>query len=216
MLKSNERKDLAIYLWNSSFYASNKKMLLGKRKTYQSLSDEKLLLIYKEKQSSLIIGELYKRYGHLVFGTAMKYTKNKFDAEDVAMAVFEKLPSKLIAHEIQSFKSWLYMVTKNECLMFFRKKGNLTSTLTKELESEDTLELKEQQEVQINLLEEAIETLKEEQKICIKLFYIERKSYQEITQMLKMDIRKVKSAIQNGKRNLKIKLEGRNEFKSVT
>ncbi|MDX2362083.1 MAG: sigma-70 family RNA polymerase sigma factor [Crocinitomicaceae bacterium] len=191
-------------------------MLLGKRKTYQSFSDEKLLLSYKEKQSSMIIGELYKRYGHLVFGTAMKYAKNKFDAEDIAMTVFEKLPSKILAHEIQSFKSWLYMVTKNECLMFFRKKGNLTTTLTKELESQDTLEQKEHQEVQIILLEEAIDTLKDDQKECINLFYIERKSYQEITGLLKMDLTKVKSAIQNGKRNLKIKLEGRNEFKSVT
>jgi len=191
-------------------------MLLGRRDTYKSHSDEQLLSAYKKKQSSKIIGELYVRYGHLVFGTAMKYTKNKVDAEDITMVIFEKLPKKITSHEIQSFKSWLYMVTKNECLMFFRKKGNITLELTRELESEDTLEQKKNEEIQINLLEDAIETLKEEQKTCIKLFYLEYKSYQEIAELLYMDLKKVKSAIQNGKRNLKINLEGRNEFKSIT
>jgi RNA polymerase sigma-70 factor (ECF subfamily) len=191
-------------------------MLLGRRDTYKSHSDEQLLSAYKIKQSSKIIGELYIRYGHLVFGTAMKYTKNKVDAEDITMVIFEKLPKKIISHEIQSFKSWLYMVTKNECLMLFRKKGNITMELKRELESEDTLEQKKNEEIQINLLEDAIETLKEEQKKCIKLFYLEYKSYHEIAELLYMDLKKVKSAIQNGKRNLKINLEGRNEFKSIT
>ncbi len=191
-------------------------MLLKKRNTYQSFSDEELLSDYRKKQSSKIIGELYKRYGHLVFGTAMKYTKNKFDAEDITMIIFEKLPKKIISHDIQSFKSWLYMVSKNECLMFLRKKGNVSIELTRELESEDSLAQKEEQEVQLNLLEQAIDKLKDEQKKCIQLFYLEHKSYQEITELLLMDLKKVKSAIQNGKRNLKIQLEGRNEFKSIT
>ena len=191
-------------------------MFSGKRNIYRSCSDEQLLSLYKQKPLSRIIGEFYQRYGHLVFGTAMKYTKNKFDAEDITMVIFEKLPQKLAMHDIQNFKGWLYMVSKNECLMLLRKKGSITTELTKELESEDTLNQKENQEIQLNLMEEAIETLKEEQKICIKLFYLDRKSYQEITELLAIDLNTVKSAIQNGKRNLKIKLEGRNEFKSIT
>ena len=145
----------------------------------------------------------------------MKYLKNKFDAEDLAMHLFEKLPGKLLSHNISNFKSWLYMVTKNECLMILRKKGNLTSSLTRELEDTDDVDLKIEKEEQLEMLEDAIEDLKEEQKECIKLFYIESKSYQEITEMLRLDIKKVKSAIQNGKRNLKLNLEGRNEFKSI-
>ena len=107
------------------------------------------------------------------------------------------------------------MVTKIECLMLLRKKGNLTSSLTKELEDNDELDLKIEKETQLIMLEDAIEDLKTEQKECIKLFYIESKSYQEITEMLRLDIKKVKSAIQNGKRNLKLNLEGRNEIKSI-
>lgn len=190
-------------------------MLFSKRNKYKILSDEELLLLYKNKQSSEVIGEYYQRYGHLVMGTSMKYLKNKFDAEDLVMHLFEKLPKKLLSHNITNFKSWLYMVTKNECLMLLRKKGNLTSSLTKELEDTDELNLKIEKETQLKMLEDAIEDLKAEQKECIKLFYIESKSYQEITETLRLDIKKVKSAIQNGKRNLKINLEGRNEFKSV-
>ena len=117
-------------------------MLFSKRKKYKSLSDEELLSLYKEKQASEVLGEYYQRYGHLVMGTSMKYLRNKFDAEDLVMNLFEKLPNKLMSHNIANFKSWLYMVTKNECLMLLRKKGNLTSSLTKELEDTDELDLK--------------------------------------------------------------------------
>ena len=190
-------------------------MLFSRKNKYKTLSDDELLRTYKEKQSSEVIGEYFQRYGHLVMGTSMKYLKNKFDAEDLAMHLFEKLPGKLLSHNISNFKSWLYMVTKNECLMILRKKGNLTSSLTRELEDTDDVDLKIEKEEQLEMLEDAIEDLKEEQKECIKLFYIEGKSYQEITEMLRLDIKKVKSAIQNGKRNLKLNLEGRNEFKSI-
>ena len=176
-------------------------MLFSRKNKYKTLSDDELLRTYKEKQSSEVIGEYFQRYGHLVMGTSMKYLKNKFDAEDLAMHLFEKLPGKLLSHNISNFKSWLYMVTKNECLMILRKKGNLTSSLTRELEDTDDVDLKIEKEEQLEMLEDAIEDLKEEQKECIKLFYIESKSYQEITEMLRLDIKKVKSAIQNGKRN---------------
>jgi RNA polymerase sigma-70 factor (ECF subfamily) len=191
-------------------------MLFKNRKKYRALSDEELLTSYKEVQSSMIIGEYYQRYGHLVMGTAMKYLKNQHDAEDLVMQLFEKLPNKLIAHNISNFKSWLYMVTKNECLMLLRKKGNKEVSLMTDVEDKDETALKIEKEEQINALESTIEELKVEQRECIKLFYIECKSYQEISNLLQLDIKKVKSAIQNGKRNLKIKLEGRNEFKSVT
>lgn len=92
------------------------------RKTYTSYSDEELILLFKQKEDKKIIGEIYIRYGHLVMGTCMKYLKNKQDAEDISMQIFEKMPRILVRHNIQYFKSWLYMVTKNECLMWLRKK----------------------------------------------------------------------------------------------
>jgi len=190
-------------------------MLFRKRTTYNQLSDEELVLHYQNDGSNDVIGEVYKRYGHLVMGTCMKYLKNRADAEDMTMTIFEKLPNKLVNHKIERFKSWLYMVTKNECLMLLRKNGPVSTEITRQLEADDELHLVQAKEVQYEILEEAITDLKEDQRKCIELFYLERKSYQEITSLLQMDLKKVKSAIQNGKRNLKLTLEKRNEFKSA-
>lgn len=188
-------------------------MFSSRRKKYKQLEDPELIQAFRDSGASEIVGEIYRRYGHLVMGTAMKYLKNQFDAEDLVMNLFEKLPKKLKSHTIQHFKSWLYMVTKNECLMLLRKKGHVTAEITKELEASDDLELTVKKEEQLSALEEAIDDLKDEQQTCIKLFYLESRSYQEISALLQLDLKKVKSAIQNGKRNLKLNLEGRNEFK---
>lgn len=190
-------------------------MFQSKRKKYQQLEDQALLDLFVQSGDSIIIGEFYRRYGHLVMGTAMKYLKNQFDAEDLVMNLFEKLPLKLKSHRVNHFKSWLYMVTKNECLMILRKKNGLSTELKVELEASNEMDLVLEKEAQLIALEAAIEDLKDDQKTCIQLFYLESKSYQEITELLKLDLKKVKSAIQNGKRNLKLILEGNNEFKSV-
>ena len=190
-------------------------MFKRKRHNYSSYSDEELLIRYKNNPINDILGEYYIRYGHLAFGVALKYLKNQVEAEDLVMTVFENLPKKLINHSIHNFKSWLYSVVKNECLMRLRKKEYSTSGIEDELESINELETILLREEQLVLLEKKIEELNEEQRICIRLFYIERKSYQEISSTIKLEVKKVKSAIQNGKRNLKIKLEGHHEFKST-
>ena len=166
-------------------------MFSSKRKKYKQLEDHELLNTYRDSGASEVIGEFYRRYGHLVMGTAMKYLKNQFDAEDLVMNLFEKLPGKLQSHNIQHFKSWLYIVTKNECLMLLRKKGHVTAEITRELEASDELELTIKKEEQYNALEEAIEDLKEEQQSCIKLFYLESRSYQEISALLQLDLKRL-------------------------
>jgi RNA polymerase sigma factor (sigma-70 family) len=209
-------------------------MFLTKIRRYRQKTDEELLTLYKEKQSKLIVGVLFERYGHLVMGTAMKYLKNELDAEDMTMVIFEELYDKLTKHEISYFKSWLYQVTRNSCLMKLRsEKGTYhvefdspfnglestdSSGLTKDLshtisEHKEEAEKAELKEVQYVLIEEALNSLKLEQKECIHLFFMEDKSYHEISEQLGIPLLKVKSAIQNGKRNLRIQLEEKNEFK---
>lgn len=188
--------------------------MFRKRHKYSSYSDEELLIRFKNEPNSAILGEYYLRYGHLVMGVALKYLKNIADAEDISMVVFENLPEKLKKHSISNFKSWLYSVVKNECLMLLRKKDFTTSEFTAELEQKDELENVVVLEGQLELLEKSIEELNEEQQKCIRSFYLEKKTYQEIAEEMNLNIKKIKSAIQNGKRNLKIKLEGNHEFKS--
>ena len=189
-------------------------MFLFNRKTYRRKSDEELVVIYKNEPQSECIGVLYERYGHLVLGSCLKYLKNVSDAEDMAMLIFESLPQKLIKHEITYFKSWLYMVTKNECFMLLRKKNLHFSDIDlieiKEEINTDEQTLKEQK---LTIMEEMIPFLKEDQRICVELFYLKELSYQQISDQLNLSLMQVKSAIQNGKRNLKLRLEERNEFK---
>src|SRR5690606_18918582 len=105
-----------------------------------------------------------------------------------------------------------HMVTKNECLMQLRRtKKEIPDELSREANSDDAYDSLTDQ--QIALLIEAIKDLKEPQKSCVGLFYLQRKSYIEVAEALKLDLKTVKSAIQNGKRNIKNQLIHQDEFK---
>lgn len=185
------------------------------RNKYRNFSDDELVTAFKATRNSSAFGEIYERYAHLVMGTCMKYLKNKLIAEDLTMNIFEDLQTKILKHEIHHFKSWLYRVTKNECLMYLRKKKiEISSDELQILEDSEDHSTLQATEVKLLILEGTLPNIKEEQRRCLELFYLKDKSYQEISAELKIDIKQVKSAIQNGKRNLKLKLEEHDEFKT--
>ena len=179
---------------------------------YSDISDKKLVSLYKENGKKDIIGELYKRYTQFVFLVSMKYLKNEESSKDSVMQIFEKLFSDLLNHKVENFKSWLYMVTRNHCLMQLRKNQlNLRNRVDYKKDTEDFVEIdmnshlkeKETQENKIETVQDAVNQLNKEQGECVKLFYLEGKSYQETAELTSYSIKKVKSYIQNGKRNLK-------------
>jgi RNA polymerase sigma factor (sigma-70 family) len=187
-------------------------MFQTKRKKYRLKSDEELVELYKESQEDLCITILYERYAHLVLGTSIKHMKDITQAEDLSMELFASLGNKLIKHTILNFKSWLYTVTKNNCYMVLRKKKKefASDTMEEYDDALDELDL-EQLENKLVFLEEILKELKEDQQACIRLFFLENKSYTEISEILSISILKVKSAVQNGKRNLKLKFENYHE-----
>jgi RNA polymerase sigma factor (sigma-70 family) len=187
-------------------------MFQSKRKKYRLKSDEDLVVLYKESQEDLCITILYERYAHLVLGTSIKYMKDVTKAEDLSMELFASLGEKLLKHHILHFKSWLYTVTKNNCYMELRKnKKEFTSDNMEQFD--DILDETDLNQLESKLiyLEESIATLKEDQQDCIRLFFLENKSYSEISNLLSISLLKVKSAVQNGKRNLKLKFENYHE-----
>lgn len=180
---------------------------------YSNYSDNDLINTFLEKDDNNIVGVLYERYGHLVLGLCIKYLKNKDEAQDAVIQIFTGLLKDLKKHKIEFFKSWLYVYSKNFCLMELRKRQ---SALKKELELKDNVHLimdysnpehLNEKEKQITLMEQALELLNSEQKKCIDLFYLKNKSYVEIVDITGYTANEVKSHIQNGKRNLKIKME---------
>lgn len=152
----------------------------------------------------------------MALGVANKYLQPEDDAKDAVMQVFEQLLQHINQHKIDNFKSWLYSVVKNFCLMKLRKEKNLTIIREEEgknifsvVEKEQVLHQEEVKLKESNLsnLEIAIETLNEEQRKCIELFYLEQKSYAEVVEITGFSLNNVKSYIQNGKRNLKLKMQ---------
>lgn len=180
---------------------------------YKDYSDNDLINKFLETGDNSFVGVLYQRYGHLVLGLCIKYLKNKEEAQDAVIAIFSKLLTDLLKHKVEFFKSWLYTYSKNYCLMELRKRQ---SALKRDIELQENIHLVmdfsdpshlKEKEDQLTLMEDAIEQLSAEQKTCIRLFYLQNKSYNDIIEITGFSNNEVKSHIQNGKRNLKIKME---------
>lgn len=157
-----------------------------------------------------ILGEVYGGYMHLVFGVCLKYFKNRNDAEDGVGQVFEKLIVELRKHPVDNFKSWLHVTTRNFCLMELRKTGKVKNSALENVEYALPVH-HEEENVDEEGLEDCIEKLPVEQRKCIELFFFNKKCYKEITELLSISLKQVKSALQNGKRNLKICLQSKRE-----
>lgn len=186
-------------------------MRLFKIKNIKALTDAELIADYKRKGDAELVGELYKRYSHLVYGVCLKYHKNEDESKDAVIQIFENLLEDLKKHNIENFKSWLHSVSRNHCLMALRKNQTLqkreneyeyslgnNNTETFDFEPHE----KETKEVQLTALEQGLTTLKEEQRVCIELFFLQEKRYEEVADITGYSTKQVKSYIQNGKRNL--------------
>lgn len=179
-----------------------------------NLTDEELLAAFMRERDADTLGELFKRYVHLIYGVCLKYLNDEEDAKDAVMQVFEKLLEIREGSEILNFKPWIHAVAKNHCLMYLRHiKAEDRMLNVKYLELKDEimemqgfahLDEKDRHEAKIRKLKEAIQFLSDDQKICIELFFLKELSYNEISECTGLGLSKVKSSIQNGKRNLQL------------
>jgi RNA polymerase sigma-70 factor (ECF subfamily) len=177
---------------------------LALHKNIDNLSDTELLQYYYNTHNNEYLGALLQRYTLLLFGTCMKYLKNENLAKDAVQQVFEKVIQELPKYKVEYFKSWIYIITKNHCLMQLRQKHHQTLTAQIEIEHEDfSVDELLQKENLLQLLEASISDLPYEQALCVDAFYMQKKSYKQIENETGFSSMQVKSAIQNGKRNLK-------------
>lgn len=182
--------------------------MLFKIKKNTTLNETEALTAYRESGDLKVLGDLYAPYMDMVFGICIGYLKDREKAEDAVMQVFEKLVFDLRKHEVVNFKSWLHSVARNFCLMELRKpkrefmvENEVFSVLI--MDFDENLHL----ESDLQALEKCTEALKREQKEVIELFYQQEKSYSEIVAVLKIELKQVKSLLQNARRMLKICLE---------
>lgn len=176
---------------------------------YLHITDAELLQLYYNDKDNKWVGILLQRYTLLLLGTCMKYLKNEEEAKDSVQQIFLKVIGELEKYKVDYFKSWIYMIARNHCLMKLRNKNIIISAdeLLQLKSEEDTRALQIEKEKMLTLIEASMDELSMEQKTCITLFYLEKKSYQEIVAKTGYNLMQVKSNIQNGKRNMKISIE---------
>ena len=182
--------------------------MLSKRKN--DIDDRELLENFYRDHNNEWLGILLPRYTLLLLGVCMKYLKNEEDAKDAMQQIFLKSISELHKYKVDYFKSWIYMIAKNHCLMKLRDKGKFSTEITEKISpGVDNIEeesILKEKDLSLDKMEEALSLLHKEQQLCVTLFYLEKKSYSEIAKITGYKMMQVKSHIQNGKRNLKLML----------
>ncbi|MBK5271356.1 MAG: sigma-70 family RNA polymerase sigma factor [Bacteroidia bacterium] len=179
---------------------------------YKDITDQQLLERFYSDHNNEWLGILLQRYTFLLLGVCMKYLKNEEEAKDSVQQIFLKVIQELQKYKVEYFKSWIYMVAKNHCLMKLRdKQGKVVSGISDRIAAAPGEETDRQALVQndhtLELMEASLKELNPEQQQCVTLFYLQKKSYQEVSEQTGYDLLQVKSYIQNGKRNLKILIE---------
>ncbi len=183
-------------------------------KSSEQRSDEALLVEFRRSGHSALLGELYERYMPMVYGVCLKIFKDSTKAEDAVMTIYEELVRKVPEHDIKEFRPWLYVLARNHCLMVWRKeKRRPTDLLEPEaMQRFDGADNGVDYELpppegSAQPLDKCLGELPDEQRISVQMFYYEDKSYKEIADVISEELGKVRSYIQNGKRNLKLCLE---------
>ena len=175
---------------------------------YDHIDDNELLQRFYADHDNDWLGILLQRYTLLLLGVCMKYLKNEEEAKDGVQQVFLKAINELHKYKVSYFKSWIYMVAKNHCLMKLRDKGKYNAEINEQLMAtpDETVDKANhiEKDAALSNMAEALLQLNKEQQVCITLFYLEKKTYQEITTETGFSLMQVKSYIQNGKRNLKL------------
>lgn len=176
-----------------------------------------LLSAYFKGGDITLLGKLYEPYMYMVLGVCLKYLKDAQQAQDAVMQIFEELVGKLRQHQVENFRSWLYTYSRNFCLMELRKKNKLVKVeLSDAVLMENTalvhlFKKEDDQEAQLQSMEACIQALKDNQKRCVELFFFKNKCYKEIADDTGYTLNQVKSHIQNGKRNIRICMEKKDE-----
>ncbi len=188
-------------------------MWLFKKRDFAT--DEELALNYYNTGDKELVGQLFEKHVKTVFGVCLFYFKDKDVAKDAVMQIFEKLITELKRTEVKNFKGWLSFVVRNYCISEIRKNKNKYRLPEKYLEFEVTEAVLGEEEkialvnddLMMDHLQTCLPELKENQRICVDLFYLKAQSYQQICDKTKFSLNEVKSYIQNGKRNLKLLIE---------
>ena len=152
---------------------------------------------------------LYDMYCDAMFIIAKRYVKDSFTAEDLMQDAFIK-----VFKNIQSFKgevtigAWIKKIMINQCLDYLKKKRiELVSIEEKELNVADDDDWTVKEEVNVQTITMAINSLPDKYKVVLNLYLLEGYDHQEIAQVLNITEVNSRSQLMRGKNKLKSQLK---------
>jgi RNA polymerase sigma factor (sigma-70 family) len=182
-----------------------------KKDPYHHITDLELLDRWYSDQNNEWLGILLQRYTLLLLGVCMKYIKEEEEARDCVQQIFVKVITELAKYRVEYFKSWIYTIARNHCLMKLRDQHSRATELSESMlaawDDDPGTTIHQEKEQLLQWMGESLGELGKEQKLCVILFYLDKKSYQEIASDTGFTLMQVKSYIQNGKRNLRLLME---------
>ncbi len=158
---------------------------------------------------------LVNRYQNYVFTLALRFTKNREDAEEISQDIFVKAYRALSDFKGTSkFSTWLYTIVNNTCITFLRKKKLEVHSLDKEgvFEAADSVDsgmranLVEQKS-RVAMVNNAINLLNPDDAEIITLFYKSEQSLEEIAQILRLETNTAKVRLHRARTRLKEKMQ---------
>jgi RNA polymerase sigma factor (sigma-70 family) len=158
---------------------------------------------------------LVSRYQNYVFTLALRFTKNREDAEEVSQDIFIKAYRSLADFRGASkFSTWLYTIVNNTCITFLRKKKLETHSLNNEKVFEIAVSQDSglranlvEQKSRIAMVNKAITMLGPDDAEIITLFYKGEQSLDEIAQILGLETNTAKVRLHRARTRLKEKME---------
>jgi len=176
------------------------------------MSDDRELILRLREQDLEALGELFEKYRHQVYRTALAIVRDPYVAEDILQDAFLKL--HVYAHRIdpeRPLMPWMYRVTANLCYTFVTRNQNRRADIEQVTDQLVTLpkhapdHLTEKQQLKQNV-REAIEGLSSNQRIVIILHYLANTNIQEIAETLGCPVGTIKSRLHYARENLRNKL----------
>lgn len=181
---------------------------------YKELKDEELAKKIKENDH-IALGEIINRYQNKLLFYITKIIRDNDDAQDVVQQTFLKVYENIQSFdEERKFSSWIYRISHNLAINLIKKNKRLTSVEAHTLdwlddhyrEVEDFI-AKEDREKLSQEMVGLLDYLRVEYKEIILLYYFEEKSYEEISDILRIPESTVGVWLRRARSKLKILVE---------
>jgi RNA polymerase sigma-70 factor (ECF subfamily) len=182
-----------------------------------TISDDNTLIEQIAQEQTGALGELYDRYGRLVFSVAYHITNNRETAEEITQDVFTQVWGKALTYHSDQGKvvTWLASIARNRSIDIFRKQNvrpeghaaSLEDDLLMQADESAAVEPAVDQALQRQKVLQALAQLPLEQRQCLALAYFQGMTQQDIASELNQPLGTVKTRIRLGMIKLKEMLE---------